>query len=106
MKNESQKMKVFLIIAVLIAISNAKIYSKCELARKMDKAGFARSSLPDWMCLVDSESSFNTKAINPHNADGSTDYGIFQINNGYWCNPGPGCSVDCQSKLTFYLQWF
>lgn len=94
-------MKVFLIFTALVAIANAKIYSKCELARKMDKAGFARSSLPDWMCLVDAESSFNTKAKNTQNADGSTDWGIFQINDRYWCNPGPGCNVDCESKLTF-----
>ncbi|KAL7020483.1 hypothetical protein ACKWTF_011556 [Chironomus riparius] len=97
-------MKLFLIIVVFVTIANAKIYSKCELARVMDKAGFPRSSLPDWMCLVDSESSFNTKAINPYNSDGSSDWGIFQINDRYWCYPGTGCSVDCSKLLNDDIQ--
>lgn len=31
------------------------------------------------------ESNFNTSKVN-ENADGSFDYGIFQINSHYWCN--------------------
>ncbi|XP_070492503.1 lysozyme c-1-like [Chironomus tepperi] len=92
-------MKVLLVVAILVAISSAKIYSKCELARRMYNAGFSRKTLPDWMCLVDAESSFNTKAINRVNVDGSSDYGIFQINDRYWCYPGTGCSVDCPSLM-------
>uniref|UniRef100_A0A4W4GZM9 Lysozyme n=1 Tax=Electrophorus electricus TaxID=8005 RepID=A0A4W4GZM9_ELEEL len=34
---------------------------------------------------------FTLKAIN-YNHDNSTDYGIFQINNRYWCSDGKFCS--------------
>lgn len=46
------------------------------------------------------ESKFNVSKIN-ENADGSTDYGIFQINSHYWCNNYQShsenyCHVDCE----------
>nr|XP_027805516.2 lysozyme C, milk isozyme-like [Marmota flaviventris] len=40
-------------------------------------------SLPD-ICLAGYESNFNTQAFNEKNADGSSDYGIFQLNNLWW----------------------
>uniref|UniRef100_A0AAR2JFJ0 lysozyme n=1 Tax=Pygocentrus nattereri TaxID=42514 RepID=A0AAR2JFJ0_PYGNA len=39
------------------------------------------------VCLANAESSFNTRITNK-NSDGSTDYGIFQINNRWWCSDG------------------
>lgn len=54
------------------------------------------------VCLVESESSRNTAAIGRLNADGSTDYGLFQINSRYWCGIGyraGGCSMDCNRKF-------
>ena len=89
-------MKIFFILAILVTISSAKTYKKCELARKMYNAGFSKSSLPDWMCLVEAESEYDTKAKNTQNADGSTDWGIFQINDRYWCGPDKGCGVACK----------
>lgn len=46
------------------------------------------------------ESNFNISKVN-ENADGSFDYGIFQINSHYWCNDYQShsenfCRVDCQ----------
>lgn len=57
---------------------DAKIYTKCEFARTMRSAGFSMESLPDWVCLVQHESNFNSGVINYHNSDGSWDWGIFQ----------------------------
>ncbi|KAL3212718.1 hypothetical protein MRX96_007774 [Rhipicephalus microplus] len=40
----------------------------------------------------------NSKAVN-RNRNRSIDYGIFQINNGYWCSPGRHneCKVSCSA---------
>lgn len=54
------------------------------------------------VCLTKWESGFSTTAIN-HNTDGSTDYGIFQINSRWWCNNGQtrsanGCNIRCSGE--------
>uniref|UniRef100_A0A8C4EQE4 lysozyme n=1 Tax=Dicentrarchus labrax TaxID=13489 RepID=A0A8C4EQE4_DICLA len=61
-------------------------------------------SLANWVCLTQHESNYNTGAIN-HNTDGSTDYGIFQINSRWWCNNGltptsNACGIQCSELLT------
>ncbi|KAK7929865.1 hypothetical protein WMY93_006260 [Mugilogobius chulae] len=63
-----------------------------------------RVSLADWVCLTQHESGFNTRATN-RNTDGSTDYGIFQINSKYWCKDGGvsranGCGIQCSALLS------
>ncbi|KAI7793056.1 hypothetical protein IRJ41_003303 [Triplophysa rosa] len=50
-------------------------------------SGYAGASLGDWVCFQYWESRYNTAATN-RNRDGSTDYGIFQINSQYWCDDG------------------
>lgn len=54
------------------------------------------------VCLSKWESEYNTNAIN-HNTDGSTDYGIFQINSRWWCNndvtpTSNGCNIKCRGQ--------
>lgn len=55
------------------------------------------------VCLVDAESSFQTHVKGGPNSDGSYDYGLFQISDRYWCNPGDhpgkGCNVRCNGEL-------
>ncbi|XP_055079573.1 lysozyme C-like [Periophthalmus magnuspinnatus] len=56
------------------------------------------------VCLTENESHYNTRAIN-RNTDGSTDYGIFQINSRYWCKDGGvsaanGCGINCSDLLS------
>ncbi|CAD7011600.1 unnamed protein product [Ceratitis capitata] len=68
--------------------------------------GMPFHELNDWMCLIEGESSFNTKAINPSNVDGSVDWGLFQINDRYWCKPSDGrpstnsCRIPCRLLLS------
>lgn len=54
------------------------------------------------MCLIESESSRRTEVIGGPDDDGSFDYGLFQINDRYWCStgdhPGKGCDVKCNGK--------
>ena len=40
------------------------------------------------LCLVDHESDYQYDAVNDANSNGSKDYGIYQINDKYWCDRG------------------
>ena len=49
-------------------------------------------------CIAWQESSYNNAATD-NDSNGTTDFGLFQINSGYWCQ-GPntqsnGCNVSC-----------
>lgn len=98
---------IFIIAFTAITIE-AKIYSKCEFARAMKNAGFSMASLPDWVCLAKHESNFNSNVVGPVNSNGSRDYGIFQINDRYWCKVGyigGDCKIDCNSKNIFSFKF-
>ncbi|KAI1905163.1 hypothetical protein AGOR_G00013310 [Albula goreensis] len=99
-------MKAFVFLLLVVATS-AKVFDRCELARRLKAAGmdgYHGVSLGDWVCLAKWESDYNTDAIN-HNSDGSTDYGIFQINSRWWCSNGVtyssnACHIPCSSLLS------
>lgn len=76
---------MFLLLATLAGIANGKRWGMCELAREMHSNGFPRNQLDNWMCLVNSESSYEQNTIGRLNADGSKDWGLFQISDIYWC---------------------
>nr|UHA56337.1 c-type lysozyme [Plecoglossus altivelis] len=101
-----------LVFLLLAAVANAKVYQRCELAKVLKNAGmdgFRGISLPNWVCLTKGESNYNTKVTN-RNSDGSTDYGIFQINSRYWCDDGRTprakniCGIRCAELLTDNIQ--
>ena len=53
------------------------------------------------VCISKYESSFNCDATNK-NTDGSTDYGLMQINSYYWCSGDVSskyneCKIACSS---------
>lgn len=90
----------FLTFAVCQSVYG-KVYTKCELAKILSET-FARDKLADWNCLVKHESSYNSSVRGPKNSNGSYDYGIFQINDKYWCKvgkPGGDCNIDCNSEF-------
>lgn len=44
--------------------------------------GVPGKDLPTFLCIVEKESNFNSKAVNKiHNRNGTVDYGLFQINS-------------------------
>ncbi|XP_034753054.1 lysozyme C-like [Etheostoma cragini] len=98
-----------LVFLLFVALADAKVYQRCEWARVLKANGmdgYYGVSLADWVCLSRWESSYSTAAKNP-NTDGSTDYGIFQINSRWWCNdgrtPSPtknACNINCSELLT------
>lgn len=115
---------VFTVLLFTVA-TNAKTFTKCELAKNLDSLGFSRASLPDCkyilkfilklhnhfifqlfigICLVKYESSYRTDVKGPVNTDGTYDWGLFQINDGYWCEvgrAGKGCNIDCNGNFCF-----
>ncbi|XP_062031621.1 lysozyme-like protein 6 [Lepus europaeus] len=91
----------------LLVANQAFIIHRCDLAKvlhEQELEGFEGYSLSDWLCLAFVESKFNTSKVN-ENADGSSDYGIFQINSHFWCNDYHShtenfCHEDCQDMLS------
>lgn len=88
-----------------ISVSHGYVYDRCGFARELNDLGVSQGrTLDTYVCIAFAESSFNTDAIGRLNDDDSTDYGIFQINNRYWCSDGKykssnGCGVRCKDLL-------
>uniref|UniRef100_A0A8C6YY34 lysozyme n=1 Tax=Nothoprocta perdicaria TaxID=30464 RepID=A0A8C6YY34_NOTPE len=89
----------------LIFICLSSALGRCQLAQLLQELdGYRGYSLADWLCMAFYESNFDTAAKSV-NADGSTSFGIFQINNRLWCtderSPSENlCRVACTDLLT------
>jgi lysozyme C len=75
--------------------------SECQVATYLRKSGFPEYTIGTMVCISKYESSYNCDATN-RNTDGSTDYGLMQINSYYWCSGDPlskynSCSTSCTS---------
>jgi hypothetical protein len=95
---ELRKSTMVLIAVLLLCTVHgtfSRLLTPCQIARELYQRGIPPDQLNHWVCLVMSESSGDTNAINTQNADGSVDYGLFQINS-YWCDQGSAkCGVPC-----------
>ncbi|KAK9504303.1 hypothetical protein O3M35_010668 [Rhynocoris fuscipes] len=94
------KATLLLLFVTLLGISQAKVFSRCELARELVKHGIPRGDLPNWVCLIEAESGRNSRARGGPNYNGSYDNGLFQINDQFWCmngRPGHDCHVSCEA---------
>ncbi|ELK01798.1 Sperm acrosome membrane-associated protein 3 [Pteropus alecto] len=96
------------LLSCLLTSSQAKVYSRCELARVLKDfglEGYRGYSLADWICLAYFTSGFNTAAVD-HEADGSTNNGIFQISSRKWCkNFTPNVPNQCQMYCSGTIPW-
>jgi lipocalin len=75
--------------------------SECQVASYLRKSGFPEYSVPTMVCISKYESSYNCDAKNI-NTDGSSDYGLMQINSYYWCSGDPlskynSCGTSCSN---------
>ena len=75
--------------------------SECQVSSYLQKSGFPGYTVPTMVCISKYESSFNCDAVNK-NTDGSTDYGLMQINSYYWCSGDVSskyneCKIACSS---------
>ncbi|CAH1796421.1 unnamed protein product [Owenia fusiformis] len=59
-------------------------FQRCELVRAL-RARNMPGNLADWMCLAYHESRFRTYAVGRPNSNGSQDWGLYQVNDNYWC---------------------
>ncbi|CAH2232673.1 lysozyme-like [Pararge aegeria] len=96
---------VFVAIAAVVVLQcESKTFKRCELVRELRSQGFPENKLRDWVCLVESESSGNSNKVSKENKNGSRDYGLFQINDKYWCShtstAGKDCNVTCAELIT------
>ncbi|XP_017059465.1 lysozyme X [Drosophila ficusphila] len=97
---------VICVLAVAISVTLARTMDRCSLAREMYRLGVPKSQLARWTCIARHESDYRTHVVGPPNSDGSNDYGIFQINDRYWCQPASGkyssngCNINCNELLT------
>ncbi|NXJ35494.1 LYSC1 protein, partial [Ciconia maguari] len=81
---------LLLLLALLTAVTKAKVFSRCELAHLLQEEGLdgyrgyslANCELQALRGLY--ESTFNT-AAQSIKVDGSADYGIFHISRQQWC---------------------
>ncbi|XP_015272985.1 PREDICTED: lysozyme C-like [Gekko japonicus] len=95
------------VIACLLVKARGKIFSRCELVLRLEHSGlegFQGYSLADWICLAYFASDFDTAKVT-HNSDGSSEYGIFQINSRLWCSDHHSttkdlCDISCRDLLT------
>ncbi|KAM6276209.1 lysozyme C, milk isozyme-like [Spheniscus humboldti] len=98
---------LLLLLALLTAVTKAKVFSRCELARLLQEEGlngYGGYSLANWLCMAFYESTFNT-AAQSIKVDGSADYGIFQISSQQWCtddhSPSDNrCRMACRDLLS------
>lgn len=99
---------VVIITLALVAFAAAnRTFDRCSLARELYYShGVPWDELDKWTCIAEHESSFRTWVVGPPNGDGSSDYGLFQVNDLYWCQPPNGrfsynaCYLSCNSLLT------
>jgi lipocalin len=82
-------------------ILKTNVQSQCQVASYLRKSGFPEYSVATMVCISKYESSYNCDATNK-NTDGSTDYGLMQINSYYWCSGDPkskynSCGTTCTS---------
>uniref|UniRef100_A0A8D0BK00 Glycosyl hydrolases family 22 (GH22) domain-containing protein n=1 Tax=Salvator merianae TaxID=96440 RepID=A0A8D0BK00_SALMN len=104
------RMKVLclVLLCILIAGNEAKVFERCELATVLKRGGldgYRGYSLGNWVCMAYHESRYDSRAVGPPNWDGSRDYGIFQINSRWWCDNGQqptanGCGKPCSAFTT------
>ncbi|XP_041497423.1 lysozyme-like protein 1 [Microtus oregoni] len=103
-------MKAAGVLALIISLSvvaESKVYTRCKLAKIFVKAGldnYGGFSLGNWICMAYYESRYNT-TVQKVLEDGSTDYGIFQINSFTWCRnvrlqQKNHCHVACSALIT------
>jgi len=85
----------------ILTQSNAKMFTRCHLAKELLRHDFPRSYLSNWVCLVENESGRSTSKV-MQLPNQSVSYGLFQINSKSWCRKGRKggiCNIKCEDFL-------
>jgi hypothetical protein len=79
-----------MIIAVTLLVALGSL-TEMQVYNYAGEAGFNQAEAKTMVCIAKHESAFDPKAINTSNSNGTTDYGLYQINS-IW--DGKGCRID------------
>ena len=90
---------------MVMAQTRGRMLTDEELFSVLYKAGFRGASLIAAMAIVYAESNGDSGATNTRNRNGSTDRGLWQINNKAHANVSDSCAYDehCASKEAFRI---
>ncbi|XP_022920925.1 lysozyme isoform X2 [Onthophagus taurus] len=94
----------FVVVGIVIVFCDytvSKQYTRCGLVNELNRKKFNRSFIGNWVCMIESESAKDTSKVTKK-ANGSTNYGIFQINDREWCKQGKAggkCNIKCEDLL-------
>ncbi|KAJ2938723.1 hypothetical protein O0L34_g3333 [Tuta absoluta] len=94
------RVALFLISALLFAVVESKVFTRCQLTRELLKNNFPRTFLSNWVCLAEQESNRNTAAF-VNKTSRRKYYGVFQIGSE-WCKEGRKggkCDISCEALL-------
>ncbi|XP_037034004.1 lysozyme-like [Bradysia coprophila] len=91
----------------LLASTNGKILTDCDLVRELQRAKISNTLISNWVCLAKSESGLDTALVTGPKTASSYSYGIFQINSAKWCTRGRIggiCNKRCEDFLNDNIQ--
>ncbi|KAM7308335.1 lysozyme-like [Ixodes scapularis] len=96
-----------LVLAAALAVlgllggGDARVLTRCGLARVLVWYGTPRDLVPDFVCLAEAESSLDTAKVATTDGSARNGYGIFQINDTEWCSSSGinRCNVRCEELL-------
>ncbi|XP_006877788.1 PREDICTED: alpha-lactalbumin [Chrysochloris asiatica] len=93
-----------LLVGILIPAIQTKEVTKPELCKVLKVLdGYQGLTLPEWICIIFHMSGCDTQTIVKYN--GNTAYGLFQINNKFWCRDDQFpqsrniCNISCDKFL-------
>ncbi|XP_021073039.1 alpha-lactalbumin [Mus pahari] len=95
---------LFLVCISSLPAFQATELTKCEVSHAIkDIDGYQGISLLEWACVLFHTSGYDTQAVVRDN--GSTEYGLFQISNRFWCKSSEFpeseniCGISCDKLL-------
>ncbi|XP_055916468.1 lysozyme-like [Eupeodes corollae] len=100
-------MKVLFIILIILGtncliFAKGKQFLRCELCKELiQKYNFDKTFLSNWICMIEHESGRDTEKVT-RKPNGSSSYGIFQVNSKGWCTMGRKggiCNAKCEDFL-------
>ncbi|KAL5286038.1 hypothetical protein ACFFRR_007616 [Megaselia abdita] len=99
-------LSIVVLFVYLLPSYDAKLYNKCELARDLlNKHGFDKTYLANWICLVKHESNFDTSSV-VERPGRRTRYGLFGIIKNTHCKEDSNrgiCGRKCEDFTDDYI---
>lgn len=88
-----------LVVLITVRIGSGRKYSRCEFLEYLEKEEqIERVQAVIWTCLAEKLTSIDTKTV--VGTDDEKYYGLFQINEKYWCSrDAAGCALNCSKLL-------